>query len=69
MIWNFSAYFCHDFQEVVKSKDVIKDFGIMIHSNLSYDDQHSSCIDKTKQKAARVLMNFSTMPERWTANI
>ena len=63
MKWNnlkFIVYFSTEFQEIVESNDVIRNIAKMINLNISCDDQLSSAINKTKQKAARVLINFST---------
>ena len=63
MNWNnlkFILYFSPEFQEIVESNNVIRNMAKMIDLNISHDDQLSSAINKTKQKAARVLTNFST---------
>ena len=48
------------FIEIVESNDVIRNIAKMINLNISYNDQLSSVINKTTQKAARVNINFST---------
>ena len=44
----------------MESKEVIRDLGIMVDSNLIYEEHLLKAINKTKQKSAWVLRTFST---------
>ena len=55
-----TTIFSPDHGEVVEEKDVIKDLGILVDSDICYVDQLYKAVNKAKQKAAWVLRTFSS---------
>ena len=52
--------FSPDYGEVVDAKCVIKDLGILVDDQISYEDQLLKAVNKAKQKAGWVLRTFSS---------
>ena len=57
---NNTTVFSPDYGEVVEAKETIKDLGILVDSEFSYDDHLRKAVSKTKQKSAWALRTFST---------
>ena len=57
---NNTTVFSPDYGEVVEAKDTIKDLGILVDREFTYEDHLRKAVSKTKQKSAWVLRTFST---------
>ena len=55
-----TSVFSPDFENIIESKPVIKDLGILVDSTLRYRDQITKVIKKANQKSSWILRTFHT---------